>query len=160
MVLYYTGNLDLLECGYIGNYITKFEDNKIYSSFYLKEENLNLKYIQEKSIVEMKANSIKINGQVVLVILFRFAGSNKFIYGRIYNKNSDLDKEHLQMLVFQDTIPICFVDSNNKIIATTLVENDLRNSIKDYIIKKRVKYSPSYDFEDRKCKLKELWMNA
>ena len=64
------------------------------------------------------------------------------------------------MLVFQDRIPICFVDSNNKIIATTLVENDFKNSIKDYIIKKRVKYIPSYDFENRQCKIKELWVNA
>ncbi|WP_291652346.1 hypothetical protein [Clostridium sp.] len=158
--MFYAEKLDLLDCGDIGNYITKFEDNKIYSSFYLKEDNINLKYILEESIIEMKANSIKINGQVVIALLFKFAGSNKFIYGRIYNKKLALDKEHLQMLVFQDSIPICFVDSNNKIITTTLVENDFKNSIKDYIIKKRVKYSPSYDFEDRKCKIKELWMNA
>ena len=158
--MFYAENLDLLDCGDIGNYITKFEDNKVYPSFYLKEDNINLKYILEESIVEMKANSIKINGQVVLALLFKFAGGNKFIYGRIYNKNFDLDKEHLQMLVFQDRIPICFVDSNNKIIATTLVENDFKNSIKDYIIKKRVKYSPSYDFENRQCKIKELWVNA
>ena len=158
--MFYAENLDLLDCGDIGNYITKFEDNNVYSSFYLKEDNINLKYILEESIVEMKANSIKINGQVVLALLFKFAGGNKFIYGRIYNKNFDLDKEHLQMLVFQDRIPICFVDSNNKIIATTLVENDFKNSIKDYIIKKRVKYIPSYDFENRQCKIKELWVNA
>lgn len=158
--MFYAENLDLLDSGDIGNYITKFEDNKVYSSFYLKEDNINLKYILEESIVEMKANSIKINGQVVLALLFKFAGGNKFIYGRIYNKNFDLDKEHLQMLVFQDRIPICFVDSNNKIIATTLVENDFKNSIKDYIIKKRVKYIPSYDFENRQCKIKELWVNA
>ena len=57
--MFYAENLDLLDRGDIGNYITKFEDNKVYSSFYLKEDNINLKYILEESIVEMKANSIK-----------------------------------------------------------------------------------------------------
>lgn len=160
MTLSYAEKLDLLDCGDIGNYISKFGEDKLYSSFYLKENSINLKYILEKSIVEMKANSIKINGQVVLVLLFKFAGSNKFIYGRVYNKNFDLDKEHLQMLVFQDSIPICFLDPNNKIITTTLVENDFKNSIKEYIIKKRSKYSPYYNFENNKCKLKDLWMDA
>lgn len=160
MALTYAENLVPLDCGDIGNYITKFRENKIYSTFYLKENSNNLKYILEKSIVEMKANSIRINGQVVLALLFKFAGSDKFIYGRIYNKKFDSDNEHLQMLIFQDNIPMSFVDSDNQIIATLLVENDFKESIKDYLIKKRVKYSPSYDFKSSKYKLRDLWMDA
>lgn len=152
-------NLKILESGDIGNYITNFEDNRVYSSFYLKENDENLKYILNEEIVEMRATLIKIDGQPVIVLLFKFAGNNKFIYGRIYNKEIPLDEEHLQMLIFQSTIPISFVRDDSKIIATTLVENDFKELIKEYIIKKKNKYTPSYDLT-KKYKLEDLWMDA
>lgn len=156
----YTENLLQLDCGYIGNYITKFDEDKISSSFYLKESNEHLNYILDKGILEMKATTITVGGQPVIILLFKFAGNDKFIYGRIYNKSIDSDKEHLQMLMFQSSLPICFMNSENKVTTTILVENDFKNPIKEYILRKRIKYSPSYDFEMNKYKLKDLWMEA
>jgi hypothetical protein len=156
--LNYAENLEVLGCGDIGNYITRFEDNKIYSSFYLKENINNLKYILDKSKVEMKASQMSFGGQSSILLLFRFAESNKFIYGRIYNLEIDFHREHMEMLMFQEELPICFVDSNNIIISTTLVKNDFKNDIKKYIIKRKFKYKPSYDFKDDGCKIEDLWM--
>ncbi len=154
----YAENLAVLGCGDIGNYIARFEDNKIYSSFYLKENINNLKYILDKSKVEMKASQMSVGGQSSILLLFRFAESNKFIYGRIYNLEIDFHREHMEMLMFQEELPICFVDSNNIIISTTLVKNDFKNDIKKYIIKRKFKYKPSYDFKDDRCKIEDLWM--
>ena len=154
----YAENLAVLGCGDIGNYITRFEDNKIYSSFYLKENINNLKYILDKSKVEMKASQMSVGGQSSIILLFRFAESNKFIYGRIYNLEIDFHREHMEMLMFQEELPICFIDSNNSIISTTLVKNDFKSDIKKYIIKRKFKYKSSYDFKDDRCKIEDLWM--
>lgn len=154
----YAEKLRNLDCGDISNYVTRFENNKIYSSFYLKENDKNLKYILDKSKVEMKASQISVDGQSSVILLFRFAESNKFIYGRIYNLEIDFHREHMEMLMFQEELPICFVNSNNIIISTTLVKNDFKDDIKKYIIKRRFKYKPYYDFKDDRCKIEDLWM--
>lgn len=143
----------------MGNYITKFEDDKIYSTFYLKESDEKLKYILDEEIVGMKATSIKVDGQPVIALLFKFAGDNECIYGRLYNKNFSDDEEHLQMLMFQNMIPISFMDKYGEIITTALVENDFKPSIKGHIIKEKNKYKPSYEFNN-KDKLEDLWMEA
>jgi hypothetical protein len=150
--------LTKLERGTIGNYIARFEDNKLYSSFYLKEDLANIDYLLNKATLEMKAIPIKANGQPFVTLLFKFGDSNNYIYGRLYNTLNKNDKEHLEILLFQGELPISFVDLDNNIVRTVMVENDFKDYIKRVFITKNIKsIKTSKNYEDE-YNLKELWM--
>ena len=60
-----------LNNGYIYNYIFRFNKNEIYSSFYLKERLETINNIIDISTIEMKSTTAKIDGQPVLILIFK-----------------------------------------------------------------------------------------
>jgi len=146
-----------MEKGTIGNYITKFEDNQLCSAFYLKEDLSNIEYLLNKATLEMKAMKLKLGGQPFISLLFKFAGNNKYIYGRLYNILEEKDKEHLEVLLFQSEIPISFVDLNNNILKTVMVENDFKDYLKRVFITKNIKTIKISKEYKEGYNLKDLW---
>ena len=149
--------LEGIEKGTIGNYITRFEDNQLYSTFYLKEDSHSIEYILRKSTLEMKAMKLKLSGQPFVSLLFKFAGDSKYIYGRLYNTLDIKDKEHLEVLLFQREIPISFVDINNNIIKTVMVENDFKNYLKKVFITKNIETIQISKDYNEEYNLGNLW---
>ncbi|MBU5455398.1 hypothetical protein [Caproiciproducens sp. MSJ-32] len=149
--------LEGIEKGTIGNYISRFENNQLYSSFYLKEDLEKIEYLLRKSTLEMKAMKVKLSGQPFVSLLFKFAGNNKYIYGRLYNTLDEKDKEHLEVLLFQREIPISFVDIDNNIIKTVMVENDFKDYLKKVFIAKNIETIQIAKDHNEEYNLGQLW---
>lgn len=149
--------LEGIEKGTIGNYISRFENNQLYSSFYLKEDLEKIEYLLRKSTLEMKAMKLKLSGQPFVSLLFKFAGNNKYIYGRLYNTLDEKDKEHLEVLLFQREIPISFVDIDNNIIKTVMVENDFKDYLKKVFIAKNIETIQIAKDHNEEYNLGQLW---
>lgn len=152
-----TDKLEALQCGYLYNYISKFNKGNFSSAFYLKETDLNISEILKSKTIEMKTCSLLIDGQACIALLFRFANKNKLIYSRIYNVLSHSDREHLEMLLFQSEIELVLVSTTNIIYSTLVVENDFKNNIKEYILKPK---NLKTEFKNDGAKLNLLWDKA
>lgn len=148
-------NLNLEEFNYLENYITKFSDNKIYSTFYLNQDKLSNNgdfFINEiflKHIIFINNNKLKI------AIMFKFNESTPQILGRVYDYDKSSDKEHLEMLLFQSEIPICFTKSCKQ-CSSFFIENEFKEAIKEYIINK----NKLYKYKVLNLEIKELWYNS
>lgn len=148
-------NLNLEEFNYLENYITKFSDNKIYSTFYLNQDKLSNNgdfFINEiflKHIIFINNNKLKI------AIMFKFNESTPQILGRVYDYDKSSDKEHLEMLLFQSEIPICFTKNCNH-CSSFFIENEFKEAIKEYIINK----NKLYKYKVLNLEIKELWYNS
>lgn len=129
--------IENINIGEFTNYISRFEDNKFLSSFFLKEKNEVIKIIENNPIVEMKDISFYSNGQAALLLLFRFSNKDKYIYGRWFNYSNKVDCELLQMLLFQEELPLSIIDQDNNIKFTAWVCNDFKEAIKCHIRKCR-----------------------
>lgn len=148
-----------LNNGYIYNYILRFDKNEIYSSFYLKERLEIINNIINISTIEMKSTTAKIDGQPVLILLFKFASNNEYLYARAYSNANKNDREHLEMLLFQNELPLIFSDSNNNIIKTVTILNDFKDDIKNFI--KNRKLIPSLELLNLNNKgfdLEDIWL--
>lgn len=155
------GEFSDLEDGYIYNYISEFDKDELYSSFYLKEKIEIINNIIDISIIEVKSIIAKINGQPSLVLLFKFANNNKYIYGRAYTNNNRNDREHLEMLLFQKELPLSFIDLNNNIVKTVGISNDFKENIKTFIKNKRFTSNIElYNLNGKGYKLEDIWLEA
>lgn len=147
--------------GYIYNYIFRFDKNEIYSSFYLKEKLEIINDIIDVSTIEMKSTTAKIDGQPVLILLFKFANNNKYLYGRAYSNTNKNDREHLEMLLFQKELPLIFSDSNNNIIKTVSILNDFKEDIKNFIKNRRfVSSLELYNLNNKGFNLEDIWLKV
>ena len=150
-----------LEDGYIYNYISEFNENELYSSFYLKEKLGIINSIIDISTIEVKNTTAKINGQTSLILLFRFANNNKYLYGRVYKPSNKNDREHLEMFLFQKEIPLIFVDSSNNIVKTVTIPNDFKKDIRNFIInKKNFLNIEVYNINNKGYKLEDIWLEV
>ncbi|AYE32968.1 hypothetical protein [Clostridium septicum] len=136
-----------IEAGNLTNYICNFKDDITFSTFFLKETDINIKKIKDNLIIDIKDISYFSNRQAALLILFKFADSDKLIYGRWYNYSNDTDRKNLELLLFQNEIPITIVDKNNCSVFTAWCHNIFKNNIREYIKKvNRLKIS-SMEFD-------------
>lgn len=115
------------------NYICKFEDNKLLSSFLLETDSNTIHSIKNSMTISLKNISYFSNNKTALLLLFKFADNDKLIYGKWFNYSNNADKEHLEMMLFQKEIPIILIDSVTKNKFTFYVTNDFKIGIKDHI---------------------------
>jgi hypothetical protein len=150
-----------LEDGYIYNYISEFNKEELYSSFYLKEKLEIINNIIDISTIEVKSTVAKIDGQPSLILLFKFANNNKYLYGRAYTNTNRNDREHLEMLLFQKELPLVFVDLDNNIVKTVGILNDFKEDIKTFIKNKRFTSNIElYNLNGKGYKLEDIWLEA
>lgn len=145
-------HLNLEEFNSLENYITKFSDNKIYSTFYFNQDKLLYKEdflgneVSLKHVIFINRNKLKI------AIMFKFNESTPHILGRVYDYDRESDREHLEMLLFQEQLPICITKSG-VLTSSYLVENDFKRAIKEYIINRK----KLYKYKVLNMDIKELW---
>ena len=83
------------------NYICKFEDNKLLSSFLLETDSNTIHSIKNSMTISLKNISYFSNNKTALLLLFKFADNDKLIYGKWFNYSNNADKEHLEMMLFK-----------------------------------------------------------
>lgn len=146
------------------NYICKFEDNKLLSSFLLKTDSNTIHSIKNSMTISLKNISYFSNNKTALLLLFKFADNDKLIYGKWFNYSNNADKEHLEMMLFQKEIPIILIDSETNEQFTFYVTNDFSSGIKEHIKKTNSIKMSDFDFNsyitylERNIKsLSKLW---
>lgn len=150
-----------LKYGYIYNYIFRFDKNEIYSSFYLKEKLEIINNIIDISTIEMKSTTAKIDGQPFLILLFKFANNNKYLYGRAYTNTNKNDREHLEMFLFQKEFLFIFSDSDNNIVKTVSILNYFKDDIKNFLKNKQpINNIELYNLKGRGYKLEDIWLKT
>jgi len=128
------------------NYICKFEDNKLLSSFLLKTDSNTIHSIKNSMTISLKNISYFSNNKTALLLLFKFADNDKLIYGKWFNYSNNADKEHLEMMLFQKEIPILLIDSKTNEQFTFYVTNDFSSGIKEHIKKTNSIKMSDFDF--------------
>lgn len=147
--------LNLEEFSYLENYITKFSDNKFYSTFYFNEDKLSIENDYFNKEIYLKYTIFNNNNKLKIAIMFNFSKENPQILGRVYDYSKESDREHLEMLLFQKEIPIC-ITKNSLLKSSFFVENDFSKGIKEYIINR----NKDYKYKTLKLEIKELWYNS
>ena len=146
------------------NYICKFEDNKLLSSFLLETDSNTIHSIKNSMTISLKNVSYFSNNKAALLLLFKFADNDKLIYGNWFNYSINSDKKHLEMMLFQKEIPIILIDSETKEQFTFYVTNVFASGIKEHIKKTHSIEMSNFDFNsyitylERNIKsLSKLW---
>ncbi|ATD55086.1 hypothetical protein [Clostridium chauvoei] len=151
--------LSSTEIGNLTNYICKFKDNMIFSTFILKENSCSISKIKNNLTLELKNISYFSNGQAAFLILFKFSDNDKLIYGRWFNYADKNHRENLEMLLFQNEIPITIVDENNKSICTVWCSNILKDGIKQHIKKASRLHIESTKFKEFTSSIESKFKN-
>lgn len=115
------------------NYICKFENNQLLSSFLLNIDSNTISYIKNSMTISLKNISYFSHDKAALLLLFKFADNDRLLYGKWFNYSLNTHKEHLEMMLFQKEIPIILIDSVTKNKFTFYVTNDFKIGIKDHI---------------------------
>ena len=125
------------------NYICKFEDNKLLSSFLLKTDSNTIHSIKNSMTISLKNISYFSNNKTALLLLFKFADNDKLIYGKWFNYSNNADKDEQ---------------------FTFYVTNDFSSGIKEHIKKTNSIKMSDFDFNsyitylERNIKsLSKLW---
>ena len=128
------------------NYICKFENNQLLSSFLLNIDSNTISYIKNSMTISLKNISYFSHDKAALLLLFKFADNDRLLYGKWFNYSLNTHKEHLEMMLFQKEIPIILIDSATKKKFTFYVTNDFSSGIKEHIKKTNSIKMSDFDF--------------
>lgn len=146
------------------NYLCKFEDTTFLSTFFLKTNTNSIKKIKNNMILSTKNISYFSKNYSALLLLFKFADNDNLIYGRWFNYSNEIDKEHLELMLFQKEIPIIIIDTSTNENFNFYAPNDFSNGIKEHIKKSKKNIVTDNDFsvlvtslEENINTLSKLW---
>ena len=122
------------------NYLCKYEDNKLLSSFLLNTNTTTINKLKNNMTISTKNVSYYSNDKAALLLLFKFADSDNLIFGRWFNYSNHIDKEHLEIMLFQTEIPIIITDLESTKPFTVYAPNDFSLGIKSHIKTHKNKY--------------------
>lgn len=128
------------------NYICKFENNQLLSSFLLNIDSNTISYIKNSMTISLKNISYFSHDKAALLLLFKFADNDRLLYGKWFNYSLNTHKEHLEMMLFQKEIPILLIDSKTNEQFTFYVTNDFSSGIKEHIKKTNSIKMSDFDF--------------
>lgn len=151
--------LQHMDVGDFTSYICKFDTDYTTSAFILKVDKDSIDTITSDLVVDMKDISYYSDGQAALLFLFKFSENKNLIFGRWFNYLDERDREHLQMLLFQQEISICLVDENNNIKNTLLVDNIFKPAIKTHIKQCSKLKNSNNNFNDYVASLENKYSN-
>ena len=67
------------------NYICKFENNQLLSSFLLNIDSNTISYIKNSMTISLKNISYFSHDKAALLLLFKFADNDRLLYGKWFN---------------------------------------------------------------------------
>lgn len=129
------------------NYLCKSENNMILSSFFLKTNAKTITTLRNNLTLSMKNISYFYKNETALLLLFKFADNDSLIYGRWFNYSNQIDKEILEIMLFQKEIPIVLIDSSTNENFTFYAPNDFSTGIKEHIKKANNHFMNNDDFK-------------